>query len=95
MRLTLFALALLCSPLVWLADSEPQGIGVLFAYVVPALVVILFFVLMLDALMNRVFMVEQDAETTTRHRLRMRADLVVAAILVLSWLNWFRDIGAL
>ncbi|WP_148307721.1 hypothetical protein [endosymbiont of unidentified scaly snail isolate Monju] len=95
MRMMLLALALLCSPLVWLADSEPEGIGVLFAYVVPALVVILFFILMLDTLMNRVFMIEQDSDTVARHRLRLRADLLVAAVLVASWFGWFRDIGAL
>ncbi len=95
LRMALLALALLCCPLVWLADSEPEGIGVLFAYVVPALIVILFFILMLDALMNRVFMVEQDSDTVARYRLRLRADLLVAAVLVISWFGWFRDIGAL
>lgn len=95
MRSILAALALLCSPLVWLTDSTPQGIGVLFAYVIPVLVVILFFVLMLDALMNRVFMIEQDSDTVARHRLRLRTDLVVATVLLVSWFGWFRDIGAL
>ena len=95
LRLVLLALALLCCPLVLLADMEPVGIGVLTAYVVPALVVILFFVLLLDALMNRVFMVEQEAETAALHRLRMRADLAVVALLVASWFSWFRAIGAL
>ncbi len=95
LRLVLLSLALLCCPLVLLADMEPVGIGVLTAYVVPALVVILFFLLLLDALMNRVFMVEQAAQTVARHRLRMRADLLVAALLVASWFSWFRSIGAL
>ncbi|RMG36393.1 MAG: hypothetical protein D6720_05275 [Gammaproteobacteria bacterium] len=95
LRVVLLALAVICYPLVLLADMEPVGIGVIPAYVVPALVVILFFVLLLDALMNRVFMVEQGDEVRSRNRLRMRADLLVAAGLVLSWLSWFREIGAL
>lgn len=95
LRLALLALAIACYPLVLFADMEPEGIGVVTAYVIPALVVILFFVLMLDALMNRVFMAEQDEEVRARNRLRMRADLLVAAGLVLSWLSWFREIGAL
>lgn len=95
LRLVLLGLALLCYPLALFADMEPVGIGVITAYVVPALVVILFFVLMLDALMNRVFMAEQGEQVRARNRLRMRADLLVAAGLILSWLSWFREIGAL
>ncbi len=95
LRLVLLAFAIACYPLVLFADMDPEGIGVLTVYVVPALVVILFFVLMLDALMNRIFMAEQDDEVRARNRLRMRADLLVAAGLVLSWLSWFREIGAL
>ena len=59
MRLTLIASRLLSLPLVMFADMEPKGIGVMTAYIVPSLVVLFFFVLMLDALMNRVFMIEQ------------------------------------
>lgn len=95
LRLALLALAVVCYPLVLFADMEPEGIGVITAYVIPALVVILFFVLLLDALMNRVFMVEQTDQIRARNRLRMRADLLVAAGLVLSWISWFREIGAL
>lgn len=95
MRIVLLGTALACYPMVLLADMEPEGLGVIPAYVVPAVVVILFFVLLLDALMNRVFMVEQDDDTMARHRRIMRADLLVAAGLVLSWFGWFREIGAL
>lgn len=72
-------------PLVFLSGAEPTGPGVVWAYVVPALVVILFFVLLLDALMNRVFMVEQNEAVQRRLRLRLRADLLAVGLLLLFW----------
>ena len=54
MRLLLVGLSLASLPMVLLADMQPTGIGVMTAYVIPALVVLFFFVVMLDALMNRV-----------------------------------------
>ena len=50
LRLTLITLAALCLPMVLFADMEPEGIGVLTAYIIPSVVVLFFFVLMLDAL---------------------------------------------
>lgn len=92
LRLTLVALALLSLPLVLFADMEPKGIGVMTAYIVPALVVLFFFVLMLDALMNRVFMIEQPAEERTLRRLRMWLDLGAAASLLIVWGAYFRTL---
>lgn len=92
MRLVLIALALLSLPLVVFADMAPEGIGVFTAYIVPAVVVMLFFVLMLDALMNRVFMIEQPAEVQARNRLRMWLDLGTAAALLVVWGTYFRSL---
>lgn len=92
MRLTLVGLTFLSLPLVLLADTRPQGIGVLTAYIVPALVVLFFFVLMLDALMNRVFMIEQPPEVQTVRRRRMWLDLVAAASILIVWGTFFRTL---
>lgn len=92
LRLALVGLALLTLPLVFFADMPPRGIGVMTAYVVPSLVVIFFFVLMLDALMNRVFMIEQAPEVKAQRRLRMRLAFGTALIVLLVWGTWFRTL---
>ena len=92
LRLTLVLLALLSLPLVMFADMEPEGIGVMTAYIVPSLVVLFFFVLMLDALMNRVFMIEQPPQEQAPRRLRMWLDLAAAGGLLLVWGAYFRTL---
>jgi hypothetical protein len=92
LRLTLLGFSLLSLPLVLFADMEPSGIGVLTAYIVPALVVLFFFVLMLDALMNRVFMIEQPPEVQAAKRLRMWLDLATGAGLLIVWGTYFRTL---
>ena len=92
MRLTLIALSLASLPLVLFADMQPEGIGVMTAYIVPSLVVLFFFVLMLDALMNRVFMIEQPPEVQAVKRLRMRLDLAVGLALLVIWGTYFRTL---
>jgi hypothetical protein len=92
MRLVLLLVALICLPMVVFADMRPHGIGVLTAYIIPALVVLFFFVLMLDALMNRVFMIEQPPEVQSVKRVRMWLDLLVGAGLLIVWGNYFRGL---
>lgn len=92
LRLTLILLSLVCLPLVLFADMEPRGIGVMTAYIVPALVVLFFFVLMLDALMNRVFMIEQPDEVRAVRRLRMWLDLLTGLALLVVWGTYFRSL---
>jgi len=95
MRLALLAFTFLLYPMVWLSDVEPEGIGVLAAYVAPSLVVIFFFVLLLDALMNRVFMIDQGEEQRRVTRTRMWLDLAAVGGILLFWWPYFRNIGAL
>lgn len=95
MRLALLLLAVASYPMALFADMEPQGFGVFAAYIMPSLVVILFFVLLFDALMNRVFMIEQEQPEVARRRLRMYLSLAAVAGLVLCWLPYFRSIGSL
>ena len=92
MRLLLIALSLLSLPMVLFADMEPEGIGVLTAYIIPAVIVLFFFVLMLDALMNRVFMIEQPPEVQSVKRLRMWLDLATGGALLIVWGTYFRTL---
>ncbi len=92
LRLVLITLSLMSLPMVLFADTQPQGVGVLTAYIIPALVVLFFFVLMLDALMNRVFMIEQPPEVQTVRRQRMWLDLVAGVGILIVWGSYFRSL---
>lgn len=92
MRLVLLLFSVATLPLVMFADMKPQGIGVMTAYIVPSLVVLFFFVVMLDALMNRVFMIEQPDDIRAEKRLRMWLDLVVGIALLVVWGTYFRTL---
>lgn len=94
-RLLLVTATVACFPLVIWSDAEPVGLGILTSYVAPALVVIFFFLLLLDALMNRVFMI--DAEESKQQLLQVRMRLNLAAVLgiLIIWGPYFRDVGAL
>ncbi len=92
LRLVLVTLSLMSLPMVLFADTQPQGVGVLTAYIIPALVVLFFFVLMLDALMNRVFMIEQPPEVQTVRRQRMWLDLVAGVGILIVWGSYFRSL---
>tara|TARA_Y100001935_G_scaffold244528_1_gene237055 strand:- start:872 stop:1195 length:324 start_codon:yes stop_codon:yes gene_type:complete len=91
--LILFSFSL--CPVVFLTDVEPEGLGILPAYIAPALVVIFFFLLLLDALMNRVFMIDQELSQKKQSMLRIKLDLFSVASLVLFWWPYFSQIGAL
>lgn len=92
LRLALVTLAALSLPLVFFAGMPPRGIGVMTAYVVPSLAVILFFVLMLDALMNRVFMIEQPPAIRAQRRVRMRLAFGTGLALLVVWGSHFRTL---
>lgn len=93
MRVMLLAAALLNAvSMVWVDTSlEPVGWDLLRSAVLPALAPLIFMVLMLDFLMCRVL--KADAEVTIERRDRLvfvsRLNLLVAVILLLSWLPVF------
>lgn len=89
MRVLLLGVLLACLPMVFFSDAEPEGLGILTAYIAPALVILLLFVLLLDALMNRVFIIEQAGEVKRLHQLRMRVDLIAVVLLILFWGPYF------
>jgi len=85
MRLMLLGLVVLCLPMAPFADLEPEGFGVITAYIAPALSVLLIFVLLLDALMSRVFAIDLAAEDRQPSRTRIRADLLAVLVICLAW----------
>ena len=62
------------------------------AYIIPAVVVLFFFVLMLDALMNRVFMIEQPPGEQGVRRQRMWLDLIAGIGILVVWGSYFRTL---
>jgi len=89
MRLLLLGVVIACAPLALFANVEPEGLGVISAYVAPALVVILLFVLLLDALMSKVFAIDLPDEQRGTMRVRMRANLLGVLVIALSWGPYF------
>jgi hypothetical protein len=85
LRVLLLATVVLCMPLALWADAEPVGWGVLSAYIAPAVAVLLVFVLLLDALMSRVFAIDKTPEELPLSRLHIRADLLGVLAILLSW----------
>ena len=90
MRVVLLLFTLVAIALVPFTDMQPQGLGVIPAYIAPTAAVLLFFVLLLDALMNRVFMSGTEASAQRMLRLRMRSALVAVTLLVLAWTPYFQ-----
>lgn len=66
-----------------------SGWGVVTTLLIPVLAPILFMLLLLDALMSRVWMSEAQGEEKSRLRLVMRVDLIVGLLMLLSWLPFF------
>lgn len=85
MRLLLLATVAVCLALAAFADAEPRGWGVISAYIAPAVAVLLIFVLLLDALMNRVFAIDADDADRGTRRHRIRADLLAVLAILLVW----------
>jgi hypothetical protein len=93
LRGLLLFFALLCCPFAWLANTEPVGWGIITAYIIPSLVVLLSFLLLLDALMNRIFMLESSIETRAIQKFRLYSSLGVFTLLMMCWIPYFRAIG--
>lgn len=76
--------------------GEPMvysGWGLFNTLLIPVLAPLIFLLLMLDALMSRVWMSEADGKEKRRLRLVVRTDLIVGLLLLLSWLPFFIALG--
>jgi hypothetical protein len=78
-------LVLACLPVAFFATGEAQGWHAVTAYVVPALVVLLVWILLFDMLMARVLMGEQQGESRGRYKTILRVDAILLGALLLFW----------
>lgn len=69
-----------------------EGIEVLRTLVLPALTPLVFLVIMLDALMNRVWLIDAKNENINKFRNIMRVDLIIAAFILVRWIPYFIEI---
>ncbi|MBS36132.1 MAG: hypothetical protein CMO26_09435 [Thiotrichales bacterium] len=88
LRLSLAVLGV-CSLVFLFMDPEPGGLRIMAKQVVPALVVMVVWVLPFDALMAKVFMAERPVEQHSRYRAIIKFDFLVLAVLILSWGPYF------
>jgi len=94
LRLGMSALVLTCLPLALLRGEEATDWFVLLNYIAPVLVLLFFFMLLLDMLMNRVFMAEKPATEQQRHRLAIGLDFLLLVGILLFWGPFFFDLLA-
>ena len=95
MRIALALMAVVLVILVpWPGFDDESAFGVFRSVVVPTLSPILFMVLMLDVLMSRVHMVDAEGDARDRYRSIIRFELLVALVLMLSWLPFFISVTA-
>jgi hypothetical protein len=60
---------------------------------IPVLAPLIFMLLMLDALMSRVWMSEAEGKERKRLRLVVRVDVIVGLLLLVYWLPFFIALG--
>jgi hypothetical protein len=60
---------------------------------IPVFAPLIFMLLMLDALMSRVWMSEAEGEERKRLRLVVRVDVIVGLLLLVYWIPFFIALG--
>lgn len=74
-------------------DPVRQGWAIVPTLVIPAIVPIVFFVLLLDILMSGVFMVDKTGQERSRFKFIALMDAVFVVLIVTLWLPYFRSLG--
>jgi hypothetical protein len=72
---------------------EYAGWEMVSSLLLPVLAPLIFMLLMLDALMSRVWMSEAEGPEWKRLRLVLRVDLIVGLVLLAYWLPYFIALG--
>ncbi len=70
-----------------------SGWGLINTLLIPVLAPLVFMLLMLDALMSRVWMSEAEGEEKKRLWLVVRVDVIVGLLLLVYWLPYFIALG--
>ncbi|MCG6886486.1 MAG: hypothetical protein LJE74_04700 [Proteobacteria bacterium] len=66
-----------------------EGWGIVSSLLAPVLAPLFFMVLMLDALMSRVWMSEAEGAERDRLQLVVRIDMTIGVLLLIAWLPLF------
>lgn len=74
-------------------DQVRHGWAMVPTLIVPAIVPIVFFVLLLDILMSGVFMVDKTGAERNRFKFIALMDVVFVVSIVALWFPYFRSIG--
>ena len=90
--LVLTALALLFIAPAPGTRPDYHGWGIIPTLIVPTLTPIVFMVLLLDAMMNAVFMVDKRGAERARHKSIVFLQLLLTATLMAVWYPYFRAI---
>ncbi len=69
-----------------------EGLPVIQTLILPALTPLVFLVLLLDALMNRVWMIDATGDKIAKFRTIMRIDLLLAILVFIRWIPYFIEI---
>ena len=85
----LAALVVSCLVLVFFSHAETVGWGRIPSQVVPALVILLAWVLAFDLLMARVLMSDQNDVARQRYRSVIKLDVILLVALLLFWGPFF------
>jgi len=75
-------------------EVQFSGWGMVPTLIVPAIVPILFFVILLDVLMTWVFRVDAVAEDRIRLGRILMFDIALVLILVISWASYFTSLAS-
>lgn len=93
LRIVLAIVVLLCLPMAFFTTVDPVGWRTIPSYVVPGLVVCIFWGLPFDILMSRIFLVGSDApDYHLRHRSIVVLDLGMLTALLIFWGPFFVSI---
>ena len=75
------------------AEIAYSGWEMVSTLLMPVFAPLIFMLLMLDALMSRVWMSEAEGDERSRLRLVMRVDLIVGLLLLVYWVPFFIALG--
>lgn len=73
-------------------SASYEGLDAITTLVIPALTPLIFLVLLLDALMNRVWLIDATEESEQKYRNIIQVDLILAGIIFIRWIPYFISI---
>jgi len=91
LRSMLITMALICMVAIPFTSDEVrmEGVGLFTDVLAPVVSLILVFVILLDMLMSRVFMIEKEADVVARFKFILKIEFLVLACLIGFWAPYF------